>query len=125
MFLLHDELTLHFQSLKVGRIRKPTFQAGSWSGGFRPELPAKNSSADRLRDYILAAQLFALQLGGAADGRAPPPEPDALSHFVDLLWSAEWCVLSAGGRLMALATGPFWYPDGTVTWREQPSSAVG
>jgi hypothetical protein len=125
MFAANDELTLYFQSLKVGRIRQPTFRARSWSGVFTAELPRTNPTADRVRDYILAAQLFAAQLHLADGGHAAPPAQDALHTFVDLLWSSEWCVLAANGRRMPLTGGPFFYPDGLVTWSEQVSSAVG
>jgi hypothetical protein len=125
MFTGTDELTLYFQSLKVGRICEPTFGNRSWSGAFTPYLRRKNPTADRVRDYMLAAQLFAAQLHLAEGGNAAPPAADALHTFVDLLWSSEWCVLAADGRLMSLSGGPFFYPDGLVTWSEQVSSAVG
>ena len=99
MFTGTDELTLYFQSLKVGRICEPTFRTRSWSGAFTPQLPRTNATADRVRDYILAAQLFAAQLHLADGGHAAPPAADALHTFVDLLWSSEWCVLAADGRL--------------------------
>ena len=125
MFTTADELTLYFQSLKVGRIRQPSFRTRAWSGIFSPELPRSNPTADRVRDYMLAAQLFAAQLHLADGGHAAPPAGDALHTFVDLLWSSEWCVVAADGRVMSLAGGPFFYPDGLVTWSEQLSAAVG
>jgi hypothetical protein len=125
MFNATDELTLYFQALKVGRIRQPSFTTRSWSGGFTPELPRSNATADRVRDYILAAQLFAAQLHLADGGHSAPPASDALHTFVDLLWSSEWSVLAADGRRMPITGGPFFYPDGLVTWSEQVSSAVG
>jgi hypothetical protein len=124
MFAATDQLTLYFQSLKVGRICQPTLRTRSWSGAFTPELPRSNATADRVKDYILAAQLFAAQLHLADGGHAAPPAQDALHTFVDLLWSSEWCVLAGDGRRMPLAGGPFFYPDGFVTWSEQVSSAV-
>ncbi len=125
MFAAADELTLYFQSLKVGRIRQPSFRTRSWSGAFTPELPRNNPTADRVKDYMLAAQLFAAQLHLADGGHAAPPAQDSLHTFVDLLWSSEWCVLATDGRLMSLTGGPFFYPDGLVTWSEQLSSAAG
>jgi len=98
MFAATDELTRYFQSLKVGRICQPTFRTRSWCGSFTPELPHHNPTADRVRDYIHAAQLFAAQLHLADGGHAAPPAQDALHTFVDLLWSSEWCVLVAEGR---------------------------
>jgi hypothetical protein len=125
MFAAADELTLYFQSLKVGRIRQPSFRTRSWAGAFIPELPRNNPTADRVKDYMLAAQLFAAQLHLADGGHAAPPAQDSLHTFVDLLWSSEWCVLATDGRLMSLTGGPFFYPDGLVTWSEQLSSAAG
>jgi len=125
MFAATDQLTLYFQSLKVGRIYQPTFRTRTWSGAFTRELSGNNATADRVKDYILAAQLFAAQLHLAEGGQAAPPAQDALHGFVDLLWSSEWCVLAGDGRLMPLTGGPFFYPDGLVTWSEQVSSAVG
>lgn len=124
MFAATDQLTLYFQSLKVGRICQPTLRTRSWSGAFTPELPLSNATADRVKDYMLAAQLFAAQLHLADGGHAAPPAQDALHTFVDLLWSSEWCVLAGDGRRMQLTGGPFFYPDGVVTWGEQVSSAV-
>ena len=109
----------------MGRICQPTLRTRSWSGAFTPELPRNNATAERVKDYILAAQLFAAQLHLADGGHAAPPAQDALHTFVDLLWSSEWCVLAGDGRLMPLAGGPFFYPDGLVTWSEPVSSAVG
>ena len=125
MFTATDELTLYFQTLKVGRIRQPSLTTRSWSGAFTPELPRNNATADRVKDYMLAAQLFAAQLHLAEGGHAPAPANDALHTFVDLLWSTEWCVVAADGRVMSLTGGPFFYPDGLVTWSEQLASAVG
>ena len=88
MFKATDELTLYFQSLKVGRIRQPSLTTRSWSSAFTPELPRSNATADRVKDYILAAQLFAAQLHLAEGGQAAPPAHDALHTFVDLLWSS-------------------------------------
>jgi len=125
VFAVSDDLTLYFQSMTVGRIRHPTFRTRSWCGVFTPKLPRKNPTADRVKDYILAAQLFAAQLHLADGGHAAPPAADALHTFVDLLWSTEWCVVAADGRVMSLTGGPFFYPDGLVTWSEQLASAVG
>jgi len=125
MFTPADELTLYFQSLKVGHIRQATLRTRSWSGAFTAQLPRKNPTANRVRDYILAAQLFAAQLHLADGGHAAPPAADALHTFVDLLWSSEWCVVAGDGRVMSLPGGPFFYPDGLVTWSEQLASAVG
>ena len=125
VFAVSDDLTLYFQSMTVGRIRHPTFRTRSWSGAFTPTLPRRNATADRVKDYILAAQLFAAQLHLADGGHAAPPAGDALHTFVDLLWSTEWCVVAADGRVMSLTGGPFFYPDGLVTWSEQLASAVG
>jgi hypothetical protein len=123
MFNATDELTLYFQSLKVGRIRQPSFTTRSWSGAFTPDLPRNNVAADRVKDYMLAAQLFAAQLHLAEGGHAAPPAADALHTFVDLLWSSAWSIMAVDGRLMPLTGGPFFYPDGLVTWSEQLSSA--
>jgi hypothetical protein len=73
MFAAADQLTLYFQSLKVGRIYQPTFRTRTWSGAFTRELSGNNATADRVKDYILAAQLFAAQLHLAEGGQAAPP----------------------------------------------------
>jgi len=102
------ELQLHFGTHRVGALSRVYDSDFNWYGTFQPaaEMPP------RLRDFIAFCKEWHQRLDA---GR--PHNAAEFDAWRDIHGSGEWQTVASDGTVKWI-TGPVFWPDGTIVWRE-------
>jgi hypothetical protein len=110
-----ESFLLRFRQTLIGHISNANCSDDTWHGSFKP---VKEVNCDPVSSRVASFIKFCGEWNDRFEiNTQNPPDANEFDQFSDVVSPGSWSVESDCGRVMGIFDAPFFFSDGSITWR--------